>query len=58
MTQKSHLDTLGYLVGYIIIKAGRVVHLEDYGFTSGTRYEKWIYVGKCVNLENLAIPTT
>ena len=36
-TQKSYLDTPGYLVGYIIIKAGRVVHLEDYRFTSGTK---------------------
>ena len=34
-SQRSHLDILSYLVGYIIIKAGRVVPLGDYGFTSG-----------------------
>ena len=34
-SQRSHLDILSYLVGYIIIKDGRVVPLGDYGFTSG-----------------------
>ena len=35
-SQRSHLETLGYLVGYIIIKVGRVVHLKNHGFTFGT----------------------
>ena len=47
----SHLDTPGYLVGYIIIKVGRVVTLGGYGFISSTKQERWIYVCKCVNLE-------
>ena len=36
-SQRSHLDTPSYLVGYIIIKADRVVPLRGYGFTSGTK---------------------
>ena len=50
-SQRSHLDTPSYLVGYIIIKAGRVVPLGGYGFISSTKQERWIYVGKRVNLE-------
>ena len=50
-SQRSHLDSPGYLLGYIIIKVGRAVPLGGYGFTSGTKQERWIYDSKCVNLE-------